>query len=217
MTGGSASIEIETPPVPVYWSITITELEQLLHYASSNPLLQMTIQQMMVNKNAGWEVYTISQQMISQVMQLYTIITHQSHVQVNPAVPGTQTQTTLEPVLTSSVQVEPVITGSETLVPVTVEPVAPGLEPVTSSPNSISTELPPFASTEAPPATTPNHFTTGATWPSEEPVNTSEVPEQTCIFSNKQVERMKGNKHIFYKIFFVNFIKNLSDKRTNYF
>ena len=182
MTGGSLSIEIETPPVPVYWSITITELEQLLQYASSNPLLQMTVAQMMVNKNAGWEVYTISQQMISQVLELYTIITHQSHVQVNPAVPGTET--VHGPVLTSSVQGEPVITGSETHITVPGEPVVPGLEPVTSSPNLVtSTELP-----EAP-TTASNILSTEATEP---PAYTNEVPEQTCIFSNKLVEKMKG-------------------------
>ena len=179
MTGGSLSIEIETPPVPVYWSITITELEQLLQYASSNPLLQMTVAQMMVNKNAGWEVYTISQQMISQVLELYTIITHQSHKQVNPAVPGTET--VHGPVLTSSVQGEPVITGSETHITVPGEPVVPGLEPVTSSPNLVtSTELP---------TTSSNILSTEATEPS---ANTNEVPNQTCIFSNKLVEKMKG-------------------------
>ncbi len=203
MTGGTISIEIESPPSPMYWSITVTELEQLLQYTSSNPLLQMTIQQMIVNKNAGWEVYTISQEMISQVVKTYNTITNHSNVHVNLSVPVTET----------------------------VQPVVPGVEPVKPSPALVTaTELPTFVTAEASITTSnvastkgtkkPTFVTTEATEPTatkiptfvatEDPSTTSKVAsteatessapviingasEQTCLFSNDQVDKMKGN------------------------
>ena len=203
MTGGTISIEIESPPIPIYWSISVTELEQLLQYTSSNPLLQMTIQQMIVNKNAGWEVYTISLNMVSQVIKTYNTITNHSHVHVNPSV----------------------------LVTETVQSVVPGVEPVKPSHAFVTaTELPTFVTAEDPNTTSnvastegteiPTFVTTEATEPTatkiptfvatEDPSTTSKVAsteatespapeiingasEQTCLFSNDQVDKMKGN------------------------
>ena len=82
-----------------YWSYTIAQLSSFLQYCTNYPDLQLIIRQMIANKEAGWQVFKISEQNVQLVIQL---IENPQNLGTTTFANSEVTTTTLSPTMMTS-------------------------------------------------------------------------------------------------------------------